>query len=280
MRYSLPAATLFALLAFITAAQAAAPAPGKVGIYATAPCGEAATYLILNQRYAILYDSQDKDASITLGPIEWQEDHLTIAHEDIAAEFHPKLSAAAYATTCPALPGEAYVAFGEALAFFQQVDHLRATCENRPGGACAAEIFSALDVSADQRLSPAEISRGLRALAFFVTYEIIVSRRAKDPATALQGDLAVSTGDLFGASTLTAIASPIVTSSLLQSCDYDGDGFLSLKEILQDRGPLESITLEAGAEMESAEALLQNAITMAPVVTGIITQSILGAGPR
>lgn len=280
MKSSLLAAALCPFLVLASQALAEPPAPGTSGIYATALCGEPASYLVLNKSYVIHYDNQGEKPLITLGPIEWQEGALTIARDETLPDSLPSFSLADYATACPALPGEAYVAFGEALTFFQSIDQMRDVCQNRPGGACAAKIFEALDVSEDRRLSPAEISRGLRALAFFVAYDVIVSKRADEPTAAVQVDFAVTTGDLFGASTLTSIASPLVTSSLLQSIDYDGDGFLSLKEILQDRGPLDGMTIEAGVEMESAQALLQNAVTMAPIVAGVLTKNLLGGGAR
>ena len=75
------------------------------------------------------------------------------------------------------------IAAGEALTLFGHYDQVRATClENPQKFGCATEVFSALDIAEDARLSGAELSRALRALLFFTTYAVIADGRKEASA--------------------------------------------------------------------------------------------------
>lgn len=120
---------------------------------------------------------------------------------------------------CATPPAALAALHGEGIAFLGALEHLEAACGSGPAGACGAAILRQGDVSGDQRLAPAELARLLRGAAWMLA--------AEDGAT--QDALAAA----MGAGGLAGILAARV---LVESLDYDGDGRISLDELMQDRG--------------------------------------------
>jgi len=119
---------------------------------------------------------------------------------------------------CDAPPAALAVLHGEGIAFLASLEHLEAACGTGTPGACAEAIMRQGDVSGDGRLSPAEIARLARGAAW------VVALQEGATQDVLAG--AVSAGALGGI---------LAARLLVESLDYDGDGRLSVAELVQDR---------------------------------------------
>ena len=197
------------------------------GIWGETGCDDGSGMFLVNESSVLISRSREDQNQIAVLPVEWAGDAVIIVHPD---EETMVLNLAKM-ERCRAFPPEMYVGFGEAIALFQDMDAIRAACDGElPAPACTTTMFSTLDVSADDRLSRAEISRALRAAGFFVSYALIAE----------SGDhsgvgMFVPTEDLYLVSAVSIFAANFLTANLMQSYDYNADGFLSLEEILQDR---------------------------------------------
>lgn len=120
---------------------------------------------------------------------------------------------------CATPPAALAALHGEGIAFLGALEHLEAACGSGPAGACGTAILRQGDVSGDQRLAPAELARLLRGAAWVVA--------AQDGATPDALAAAVGAG---------ALAGILAARVLVESLDYDGDGRISLDELMQDRG--------------------------------------------
>ncbi len=119
---------------------------------------------------------------------------------------------------CPAPPPAIAALHGEGVAFLAALEHLEAACGAGTPGACAEALIRQGDVSGDGKLSPAELARLVRGAAWVLAVQ--------EGGTVEALAAAVGGGALGG----------IVAARLLvESLDYDGDGRLSLEEVLQDR---------------------------------------------
>ena len=119
---------------------------------------------------------------------------------------------------CDAPPAALAALHGEGIAFLAALEHLEAACGTGTPGACAEAIMRQGDVSGDGKLSPAEIARLVRGAAW------VIAVQEEATQDVLAG--AVGAGALGG----------ILSARLLvESLDYDGDGRLSVAELVQDR---------------------------------------------
>jgi hypothetical protein len=121
---------------------------------------------------------------------------------------------------CPAPPAALAALHGEGVAFMAALEHMEAACGTGTPGACAEAIIRQGDVSGDGRLSPAELARLARGAAWLVSVQ----------------DGATQDG-LVGAVAAGALGGLLAARLLVESLDYDGDGRLSVTELVQDRGP-------------------------------------------
>ncbi len=119
---------------------------------------------------------------------------------------------------CDAPPAALAALHGEGIAFMAALERLEAACGTGTPGACADAIMRQGDVSGDGKLAPAEIARLARGAAWAVAVQ--------EGATQ---DVLVGT---VGAGALGGI---LAARLLVESLDYDGDGRLSVAELVQDR---------------------------------------------
>jgi len=119
---------------------------------------------------------------------------------------------------CPAPPPAIAALHGEGVAFLAALEHLEAACGAGTPGACAEALIRQGDVSGDGKLSPAELARLVRGAAWVLAVQ----------EGGTQDVLAAAVGG-------GALGGILAARLLVESLDYDGDGRLSLEEVLQDR---------------------------------------------
>jgi hypothetical protein len=119
---------------------------------------------------------------------------------------------------CPAPPPAIAALHGEGVAFLASLEHLEAACGAGTPGACAEALIRQGDVSGDGKLSPAELARLVRGAAWVLAVQ----------EGGTQDVLAAAVGG-------GALGGILAARLLVESLDYDGDGRLSLEEVLQDR---------------------------------------------
>jgi len=121
---------------------------------------------------------------------------------------------------CEAPPALLATLHGEGIAFLAAFEHLEAACGGGTPGACAEAILRQGDVSGDARLAPAELARLARGAAWVIAVQEGATQDA-----------------LAGAVGAGALGGILAARVLVESLDYDGDGRISLAELVQDRGP-------------------------------------------
>jgi hypothetical protein len=145
------------------------------------------------------------------------------------------------ATSCPALPPGPQALYGEMFAVLSGLDAAETACSAGPQ-ACAGALFSVGDVNPNGSLNTAEISRLIRVLVQLGAIE-----QGNGDADEQAGMLAANVP-----------LAPILARALISSFDYDGDGGLSLEEILGDRVVLPSLDMSqflTGAESRVSEMM-------------------------
>ncbi|MCR0985646.1 EF-hand domain-containing protein [Roseomonas populi] len=123
---------------------------------------------------------------------------------------------------CPATP-LSFAAQAEGVAFLGAIEVLEAACGPGTGGVadCGAALIRVGDVSGDNLLGPAELARLFRGASWLLSLQAEVSPDLSGLASA--------------AGTLGAVAGARL---MVESLDYDGDGRLSVRELVQDRAVL------------------------------------------
>jgi hypothetical protein len=229
-----------------------------------AGCGGDGQVFLVNSGGVILFEQKGADSFVVFDPVDWIAGTLILTRQagDII------LPPIATLTKCETLPGQYDAFFGDAIALFQGFDDVQSRCADGSAKRCVQAVFDMFDVSGDERLSQAEISRALRAGAFFFGYESIVAGRkeltAKTDAWELYG---VPVNEIYGAALAAALLGPFFTDNLIQSYDFDADGVLSMSEILQDRGADSLVAVGGTFGSAAAQTGLQGLISM---VQGLI----------
>ena len=251
----------FSLAAGLAAlALSAPPAEGEpvpehaTGIWSLAGCGGHGLTVLVSPNAALMVESEGGKSQVALAEAEWAAGSfaLTMDGEDVL--ILPPLGSL---ERCDALPGSLPMVFAEALAVFKRLDDLGAPCRGKQGiGArCIAAAFDLIDVSGDGRFSPAEISRALRAAAFFIGHRMIAAEKSTS---------FVPLEDLYVAQLAASVLGPVVAANLIASYDYDGDGLMSPGELMQDRSPEEGLEgvvagVAAGMAPEALSAIMKSA---------------------
>jgi len=153
---------------------------------------------------------------------------------------------------CPATP-LAFAAHGEGVAFLGALETLEAACG--AGGTvsdCAAALIRAGDVSGDGLLGTAELARLLRGAAWILS---------------LQAEVAPDLSGLVGAAG--AVGGVAAARLMVESLDYDGDGRLSARELVQDRAALAAVGDAAGRPL-ALERLSEGVALIRGIVEGLL----------
>ncbi|MBP0493790.1 hypothetical protein [Roseomonas indoligenes] len=154
---------------------------------------------------------------------------------------------------CPATPLP-FAAQGEGLAFLGAIEVLEAACGPGTGGVadCAAALIRVGDVSGDKLLGPAELARLFRGASWLLS---------------LQAEVSPELSGLAGAAgALGAVAGARL---MVESLDYDGDGRLSARELVQDRAVL-ATGGEARGRPLALERLSEGVALMRGIVEGLM----------
>ena len=204
------------------------------GVWSAEDCGDSATFV--TNSAAIIYWSAHGN-EVYVGPAEWVSESFVLP--ELAAEYGGAVLPSEGLQRCEAMPGRLQSLFPESLAVFEAFDQVATQCDTGSMRRCASAVFDMIDVSGDDRFSRAEISRMVRAAAFFVGYDAI-SSAYDDPFVSLDSIVVISS--------LRSALRPLV-DDLIDSYDFDGDGFLSSAELLQDSS-IESLEA-AAADMAS-----------------------------
>ncbi len=234
------------------------PVPGHThGIWSPlAGYGGHGLTVLVSSSIALIVDSDSWKTHVALVGAEWIAGSFALAMDGEDVLILPPLDSL---ERCDALPSSLPMVFAEALAVFSRLDELDAPCRGKEGigaGRIAA-VFDLIDVSGDGRFPPAEISRALRAATFFIGHRMIAAERSTS---------FVPLEDLYVAQLVAGVLGPVVAANVIASHDYDGDGFVSPGELMQDRSPKEGLEgVVAGV-----------AIGMAPEALSAIMNSAFG----
>lgn len=213
------------------------------GIYGTVSpngfCAADQPVLLLNGTMAVFIAPTGGNATVTMGDADWQDGTIFLLRGDEYAIL-PGLDTM---QRCDRPPAVLAATLGEALSVFSEMDAVRERCSGGESGGCVEALVATLDVSGDDRLSAAEIARAIRAVSVYFSYEASAAGQRAEAAEAGASvgisQAAVPLPNIYGATAAFGVLAPFVTTSLLDSYDYDGDGFLGAAELLQDREDLD-----------------------------------------
>lgn len=149
---------------------------------------------------------------------------------------------------CEKLPPSLYAMHAEGLKTVQFIAAIEKNCSQESGN-CVEYLFSFLDVSEDEKLSVAELSRAIR----IATYASV--------AAAPDG---VNDKTFAGTFLVSNLIGPVVAKSLIDGSDYNSDGQLSLDEIFYDR---DIATVGASLGKVSLDAL---GTAVGPLLQGLL----------
>ena len=233
----------------------AEPVPGHAaGIWGLAGCGGDGLTVLVNSSAALMVESEGGKTQVALAAAEWAAGSLALTMD--GGEEVLVLPPLGSLERCAALPGSLPMLFAEAVAVFRRLDELDALCRGKDGvGArCIAAAFDLIDVSGDGRFSQAEISRALRAAAFFIGHRMVAAEKSMS---------FVPLEDLYVAQLVATALGPVVAANLIASHDYDGDGLVSPGELMQDRRPEEGLDgvvagVAAGMAPEALSAIMKS----------------------
>ena len=226
-------AAVFALLASVVSPAAAGPVPERAtGIWSVGKCGGAALTLLVGSNDALIFEPRGNRIDMAMARAEWFEGAILVTvYGEREETILPPLDDM---KRCKAPPIRFSLMFAESAAVFRRLSEIEKRCADGKGGGsrCAGYVFDLFDISDDGKFSKAEISRAIRAASLFVGYRMAVSETGKASVPLEQLSIAWVAASLLG---------PTVAANLIDSYDFDGDGFLSPKELLQDRPPAAGI---------------------------------------
>ena len=257
MKFAVAAVAGLAALVLSGAPVGAEPVPERAtGVWSLGKeCDGRLPMAMVNSRAALMVETRNGKPAVAIARAEWAAGSIMLSFLKETEEVI--LPPVRSLQKCGALPGMLPVVFAEAVAVFRKFDDIDKAClgQGGPGPRCAAVGFRMIDITRDGRLSRAEIGRAIRAAAFFVGHRLIADKQKKTFVPVDELLLAWFTGSALG---------PSVAGNLVDSYDYDGDGLLSLAELMQDRTPeegLEGALAAMAAEMapEALSAVMRSA---------------------
>lgn len=259
MKFAVAVAASLGILGLSGAPVGAEPVPERAtGVWSLGrECDGRAPVAMVNSRVALMVESRNGKLAVAIAKTEWAAGSIALSFGRGAEELI--LPPTKSLRKCAALPGMLPVVFAETVAVFRRFDDFDEAClgQGGPGPRCAVVGFRMIDITRDGRLSRAEIGRAIRAAAFFVGHRLIADKQKKAFVPVDELLLAWFAGSALG---------PTVAGNLVDSYDYDGDGLVSLAELMQDRTP------EEGLE----GALAAMAAEMAPEALSAVMRSVTG----
>ena len=252
------AAGLATLVLFSTPANAE-PVPDRAtGIWSLADCGGDGLTVIVNPRGALMVEVEAGNARVAVAGAEWFGQSIVLTAGDDGGEV--VLPPMESLNRCDSAPKALAFMFAETVAVFKRFDEIEEHCSVADGVGlrCAAAAFDMIDITGDGVFSRAELSRAIRAAGFFLGYHIETEGHAGEFVPLEKLYLVQFAATAFG---------PLVATNLIDSYDFDGDGFLSLAELMQDRVP------EEGFEGIAATLLGE----ASPAIASTLMESLTGA---
>ena len=233
-----------ALIALSASPSKAEPVPHRAtGIWSDTECGSHGLSVLVNTNAALIIESREQETTVATARAEWLSGAVVVMTHGEAGELVlPPLDSL---KRCGALPIAFSLLFAESVTAFKQFDDITTHCTGADvvAARCVELVFDMIDVSDDGMFSKAELGRTIRAASFFIGYIIAVEESQ---------NAFVPLDNLSVAPVVASLLAPLVATNLIDSYDFDGDGFLSLRELLQDRSPEEGLHgVAAGLAMEA-----------------------------
>ncbi len=235
----------------------AEPVPSRLsGVWSVGNCDGDSVTLLVSSSTALVVEKQQGKATVAVSKAEWTGASIVLTMMNEGELILPPMN---QLQECGRLPGVLPVLFAEMVAVFGRIDEIHDACLGDKGitARCVAGAFAIVDITGDGKFSHAEISRAVRAAGFFVGHGLISDERKI---------AFVPVEELYLTQVAATALGPFVAANVIQSYDFDGDGFVSLAELMQDRSP------EKGLE----GALANVATSMAPEVLSAVIKSITG----
>ena len=111
---------------------------------------------------------------------------------------------------------------------FDELDGLIGRCETGPEAACADELWRFADVTGDDRLTGAELTRFIRLVVEWGIAEQAAASGGTDGADPF------ADSDRFGALAAAGLIGPFIARLVIENYDYNGDGVLERGEVFAD----------------------------------------------
>ena len=204
----------------------AQPVPDHAtGTFSAGECGGEGMTVLVNSKAALVFETHGTTTEIALTEAEWAAGSVVLKMEEEADEL--VLPPVDSLKRCASPPAHFFLVFAEAASVFGRLDEFEERCfgEEVDGTQCTEILIELIDVSEDGEISQAEFSRGLRAVNFFVFYDLAVEE---------SGSSFVPLEELVADQLTATLLGPLVAASFIGSYDYDGDGLVSPDELAHD----------------------------------------------
>ena len=120
---------------------------------------------------------------------------------------------------CEDMPSDVSFIHAEGVTFMKSFHDISIKCEKDIDN-CVNHLFSLVDISKDNKLSKAEISRIIRIMSYIVV---------------VSGKGVAKNDDITSILAIVSLISPSIAGAIIDGSDYDNDGQLSMEEMFYDR---------------------------------------------
>lgn len=232
MRAFLALSIALSLAAWSAGPASARETPDRItGIWAAGPCDKPGEIFFFEPETVLILDTAPDDPTMMYGPLVWAAGTAMLSREGDVIVLHD----ASALTQCDAPPDHLYEPFGDVVRLMERWNALEATCHAGSDTECWDAAVAFVDLSGDGKLAQAEIGRMLRGAAHLIGYELKVTNdRIRGTGDSLLKSLRLGVTKVDEAAASMSIFGPVVSSAFQSWYDYDGDGFISETEVLQD----------------------------------------------